>query len=79
MLGLLTHLLVLGQTLLGLRELVTLGLGGHNIIVLGGHGDGVEGVLCLDTRRMWCQVGWDGYDPRGDEYGTRQAESTTDI
>lgn len=34
----LTHLLVLGQGLLGLRELVALRLLGHNIVVVGSHG-----------------------------------------
>jgi hypothetical protein len=33
-----THLLVLSQTLLGLRELVALSLLGHSIIVVRSHG-----------------------------------------
>ena len=36
-----THLLVLGQTLLGLGELVALRLLGHCVVVVGGHFVGV--------------------------------------
>jgi hypothetical protein len=58
----LTHLLILGQALLGLRQLVALSLIGHGIIIVGGHveeiGGGIGGLL-MQVRagcRASCEV-----------------------